>query len=72
MCHLALLTHCQALHRTIELEESLMFPLDNDGNTIAHLAAEDGHVPIFKVCTYTVTWMKMFTHLTFNMNCYDS
>ena len=41
--------YIQALHRTAELEVVLMSSLDNDGNTIAHLAAEDGHVSVFKV-----------------------
>ena len=28
-----------------------MFPIDSNGNTIAHLAAEGGHISIFKVLT---------------------
>ena len=39
----------QDMHETQELEEILMSPLDNDGNTVAHLAAEGGHVSVFKV-----------------------
>ena len=37
------------MHASRELEDLLMSPLDNDGNTIAHLAAEGGHVAVFKV-----------------------
>ena len=37
------------MHQTEELEECLYQPLDNDENTIVHLAAEGGHVPVFKV-----------------------
>ena len=40
------------MHGTGELENLLMSPLDNDDNTIAHLAALGGHVAIFKVRTW--------------------
>ena len=34
---------------TEQLESVLMSPRDNDDNTITHLAAEGGHVSVFKV-----------------------
>ena len=40
------------MHNTAELEDMLKSPLDendSDQNTIAHLAAEGGHVAVFKV-----------------------
>ena len=39
------------MHDTGELEDILKSPLENDRNenTIAHLAAEGGHVTVFKV-----------------------
>ena len=40
------------MHGTGELENLLMSPLDNDDNTIAHLAALGGHVAVFKVRTW--------------------
>ena len=39
----------QTLHRTHELEEVLKKPIDSNGNTIAHVAAEGNHVSVFKV-----------------------
>lgn len=46
------------MHQTEELEECLYQPLDNDENTIVHLAAEGGHVPVFKVSNwpYIFAW----------------
>ena len=44
------------MHQTKELEEFLISPLDNDENTIAHLAAKGGHISIFKV----KTWLFVF------------
>ena len=41
--------YLQALHTNRDLESDLLTPIDNDGNTIAHIAAEGGHVSIFKV-----------------------
>ena len=41
----------QSLHRTPELEKVLMDPIDSNGNTIAHIAAEGNHVSVFKVLT---------------------
>ena len=43
------------MHASRELEYLLMSPLDNDGNTIAHLAAEGGHGAVFKVRIYMET-----------------
>jgi ankyrin repeat protein len=37
------------MHKTIEGEMKLLEPVDISGNTIAHLAAEDGHTSFFKV-----------------------
>ena len=37
------------MHQTKELEKFLISPLDNDDNTIAHLAAEGGNISVFKV-----------------------
>lgn len=37
------------MHKTKELERRLLLPLDTNGDTIAHLAAEGGHTDIFKV-----------------------
>ena len=39
----------QAMHATEEGEERLLAPVDNNGNTIAHLAVERGQVSVFKV-----------------------
>ena len=39
----------QTLHKTAALEEVLMSPVDSNGNTIAHIAAEGNHVSVFKV-----------------------
>ena len=37
------------MHTTEEGELKLLEPVDNNGNTIAHLAVEKGQVSIFKV-----------------------
>ena len=47
----------QAMHGTEEGEECLLTEIDEDRNTIAHLAVEKGRVLVFKVmivcnCTY--------------------
>ena len=39
----------KAMHKEKERERLLLEPLDNDDNTIAHLAAETGNTTIFKV-----------------------
>ena len=39
----------QAMHATEEGEMKLLAPVDNNGNTIAHLAVERGQVSVFKV-----------------------
>ena len=47
------------MHNTAELEGILKSPLKNvsNNNTITHLAAEGGHVAVFKVrtCTYVLS-----------------
>ena len=40
-----------------------MSSLDNDGNTIAHLAAEDGHVSVFKVYNNIIYRLHMCTFI---------
>ena len=40
----------QAMHEPA-MEHLLLKPLDNDGNNIAHLAAQEGIVSVFKVKT---------------------
>ena len=42
----------QVLHTIEDLEDVLLDRIDNNGNTIAHIAAEGGHVSIFKVDSY--------------------
>ena len=37
------------MHGTEEGEKKLLKSIDEDGNTIAHLAVEKGHVEVFKV-----------------------
>ena len=49
LIHTALVSIHQAMHATKEGEERLLAPVDNNGNTIAHLAVERGLVSIFKV-----------------------
>lgn len=53
------------MHQTEELEGCLYQPLDNDENTIVHLAAEGGHVPVFKVRNcYISAWnLNIYIHL---------
>ncbi|CAI8015846.1 Transient receptor potential cation channel subfamily A member 1 homolog [Geodia barretti] len=41
-------SYFETLHRTHELEEVLKKPIDSNGNTIAHVAAEGNHVSVFK------------------------
>ena len=41
----------KAIHKEREREKLLLRKLDNDGNNIAHLAAESGNTIIFKMCT---------------------
>ena len=43
----------QVLHTIEDLEDVLLDRIDNNGNTIAHIAAEGGHVSIFKVEIHT-------------------
>lgn len=40
--------YLQAMHEPA-MEHLLLKPLDNDGNNIAHLAAQEGIVSVFKV-----------------------
>ena len=49
LIHTVLVSIHQAMHATEEGEERLLAPVDNNGNTIAHLAVERGQVSVFKV-----------------------
>ena len=56
LIHTALVSIHQAMHATEKGEQMLLAPVDNNGNTIAHLAVERGQVSVFKVmivCIWT-------------------
>ena len=43
------------MHATDKGEMKLLAPVDNNGNTIAHLAVERGQVSIFKVMSIVLS-----------------